>query len=269
MDEMTPKSFSEMKAEELTTSQLDRWLKGLRSRAVLVMPFGGTLLRKGAPLGADLDGEWFDGNTDRFGPYPYLRETNKRIVDWHHGNDPTGVMKGAILGHVELDDDPESEGLWAQFWVNAGEKRKKLFEVLEASGQALYGSSQAVFKKADPTTGHIDVWPLIRHTITTSPQNRLAVVPPLKALLAAPSIDEMPAEALKALLVGLDASTTELLLSSPNSVVTAPDTAGDEAVKAGRVLSSKNMSDLQTAIGLLSDLLDRGVLLPSVEQEES
>jgi hypothetical protein len=263
------KAFTEMKAENLSETQLDRWLKGLRSRAVLVMPFGGTLPRKGAPLGADLDGEWFDAETDRFGPYPYLRETNRRIVDWHHDNDPTGVMKGAVLGHIELDEDPESEGLWAQFWINAGEKRKQLFAALEASGQALYGSSQAVFKKANEATGHIDVWPLIRHTMTTSPQNRLAVVPPLKALLTAPSIDEMPADALKALLVGLDASTTELLLSSSDAVVTAPALIGDEAVKAGRVLSAKNLNDLQAAIGLLSDLLSRGVLLSSVDQEET
>jgi hypothetical protein len=225
----TGKAMDALKAEDLNDTQFNRWIKGLRSRAVLVMPFGGTIPKKGAPLGADLDGEWFDESTDRFGPFPYLRETNKREVDWHHDNDPKLKMKGAVLGHIDLDDDPESDGLWAQFWIDAGEKRKRLFEVLESAGAALYGSSQAAFKKADPETGHIEVWPLIRHTITTSPQNRLAVVPPLKALLRDPSIDEIPAEALKALLVGLDASTTDLLLTSAQTAADPSDAPGDEA----------------------------------------
>ncbi len=91
------------------------------------------------------------------------------------------------------------------------------------------------------------------------------MVPALKAALGS-NLDEIPADALKALLVGLDAETTELLLSSPDTAVSASVLAGDEAVKAGRVLSAKNINDLQEAIGLLSDLLSRGVLLPPAEE---
>ncbi len=255
------KSTGELKAEPMNTSQLDRWLKGLIPRRILVLPFGGPIPKAGAPLGTDLDGEWFDADTDLTHGHKALIESRERLVDWHHRQDPTGLMKGAILGHVLMDSEPEDEGVWADFWANAGEKRRDLIARLERGGVPLYGSSEAAYKKASDT-GHIDVWPLIRHTITTSPQNTYAVLPPLKAFLTAPNIDEMPAEALKALLLGLDADTTELLLSSPSAAVTASALAGDGAVKSGRVLSKKTMNDLMAAIEMLSELHARGLLLP-------
>src|SRR5512135_214519 len=57
------KALSEIKAEPMTTNRLDKWLSGLIPRRILVLPFGGPIPRKGAPLGVDLDGEWFDAET--------------------------------------------------------------------------------------------------------------------------------------------------------------------------------------------------------------
>jgi hypothetical protein len=259
------KGLGELKAEPMDTPQLDRWLSGKIPRRILVLPFGGPIPKAGAPRGVDLDGEWFDAETDLIDGHKALMDSRERVVDWHHRQDPTGLMKGAILGHVLMDATPEDEGIWADFWANAGEKRRELIARLERGGVPLYGSSEAAYKKASDT-GHIDVWPMIRHTITTTPQNTYAVLPPLKAFLTAPTIDELPAEALKALLVGLDASTTELLSGSPSAAVTASALAGQEAVKAGRVLSKKNLDDLRTAIELLSDLQARGLLPSEVEE---
>lgn len=172
-----------MKAEALNTSQLDLWLQGKRSRRVLVVPFSGPL--PGGKAGLDLDGEYFDEDTDLVGGFPILAKTRERLVDWHHDQDPTGVMKGAIVGRIVLDDEPESDGHWADFWANAGEKRRVLVAQLERQGVPLYGSSQSAGKAFVKVSqdGHIDTWPLVRHTITTSPQNTHAVVPALKALL--------------------------------------------------------------------------------------
>lgn len=172
----------EMKAEPLTTSQLDDWLAGHRPRGVLVIPFTGPL--PGGKAGLDLDGEFFDEDTDLYGPFPVLRSTRERMVDWHHDQDPTGVMKGAIVGRVILDQEPiDGEGLWGAFWANAGEKRRHLLAALERNGVPLYGSSQPVQGAVAKSGAHIDMWPIIRHTITTSPQNTHARVPTLKALL--------------------------------------------------------------------------------------
>lgn len=256
---MEGKAFTELKAEPMTKSQLDSWLAGGRSRRILVLPFGGPIPRKGAPLGVDLDGEWFDDGTDRYGPYKALRATRERMVDWHHDADPTGRMKGAILGRVELDEDPEDDGLWGEYWANAGERRHKLIADLERRGFPLYGSSEAVPGAVRKTDGHIEVWPIIRHTITTSPQNTWAVVPSLKAVLTADlPLDEIGFVALKAAMLGLADTLTDLRPTFPDEAAhTFLDTGSDDAAKAGRVLSMKNEADLAAAIEALAALVAR------------
>lgn len=195
---------TELKAEPIDGDRLDSWLAGKIPRRLLMVPFGGPL--PGGKAGLDLDGEYFDSDTDLYGPFPTLRASRDRLVDWHHDNDPTQVMKGAILGRVVMDEQPEREGLWADFWVNAGEKRKALIASLERRGVALFGSSMAIptaVRKA--RDGHIEVWPVIRHTITTSPQNTLAVVPALKALLTSGLPSEATTKAaIEAAVLGMD-----------------------------------------------------------------
>lgn len=211
------KGWAELKAEPLDTPNLDRWLAGRISRRVLVVPFGGPLPTPANAKGMDIDGEWFDAGTDLVGPFPVLGRTRDRVVDWHHDADPTGVMKGATLGHVVMDSEPSSvtmdgsdyEGVWADFWANAGERRRSLVARLERQGATLYGSSAAVPGAArKASTGRIEVWPLIRHTISTSPQNTHAIVPPVKALLDM-ALDGITLGALKSLLLGMDLGTAE------------------------------------------------------------
>lgn len=257
---MPGKAFAELKAESMTTSRLDQWLRGGISRRVLVLPFGGPIPSKASPLGVDLDGEWFDAATDIYGPYKALQTSRERLVDWHHGNDPTGRMKGAILGRVILDEHPQDDGYWAEMWANAGETRRKLIADLERRGVPLYGSSEAVPGSTRKTDGHIDVWPIIRHTITTSPQNTWAVVPSLKALLTADDLpfDEIGYAALKAAMLGLADTLTDLRPTfSPEAADTFLGTSGDDAAKAGRVLSSRNEAELQAALGVLMDIIGR------------
>jgi hypothetical protein len=269
------KALGELKAEPMSTNQLDKWLSGRIPRRVLVLPFGGPIPRAGAPYGVDIDDEWFDERTDTIDGHAALKASNRRLVDFHHEQDPTGVMKGAILGHVDIDDEAETVsidgndyvGRWGDFWANAGEKRRQLVAYLEKRNVPLYGSSQAAYKKA--TGGHIDTWPLIRHTITTSPQNTYAVVPSLKAMLTAPTLDEIPADALKALLVGLDTQTQELLLNSPDAAVQASALVGDGAAKAGRVLSARTIQRLQEAMDILDALVASGAVVLAPEQENT
>ena len=235
-----------MKAEDLTTSQLDEWLQGKRPRGILVVPFGGPL--PGGKAGLDLDGEYFDEETDLYGQFPQLRRTRERLVDWHHDGDPTGVMKGAILGRIDLDENPGDDGYWAAFWANAGEKRRYLMAQLEEKGVPLFGSSQA-----EPTTwrkakdGHIEVWPLIRHTITTSPQNTYAVVPPLKAILTTDYRGALSIDALEAAMLEPDNPSTFRTLSQ----------TGERGGTGGSVLSSFQEARLRSAISELERTLIR------------
>jgi hypothetical protein len=253
----------EMKAEPMTTSQLDRWLSGKIPRRHLAIPFGGPVPSPHSKAGMDLDGEFFHAETDIWGP---LRQFGReRLVDWHHvtfgdRQDPAGLMKGAILGRIVLDAEPSTEqvddedltGYWSDFWANAGEKRRQLVASLERRAVPLYGSSQPLQKavQIDPETGAIDVWPVRFHTITTSPQNTHAVLPAMKAgMLDDPYLAELSVGALRAFLTGEDNPERDLLPTS--------HAASEEAAKAGRVLSGVNEADLDEALErLLPELTD-------------
>jgi hypothetical protein len=84
-------------------------------------------------------------------------------------------------------------------------------------------------------------------------------VPPLKAILTAPELGGVPADAIKALLAGYDADERDLLLT-----YTYGD--GDGAAKAGRVLSAANEAALRRALTELADVLSK---MPLVEEAAS
>ncbi len=258
---------TELKAEPMDTGRLDRWLAGKISRRILVAPFYGPIAPErfgyADTKGRDLDGEYFHPDTDFYGPYPSLRGSRNRLTDWHHvtfagSRDPAdNTMKGAILGHIVLDEDAEGDGLWADFWANAGEKRRRLVAALEKRSVPMFASTQPVkagIIRGD--AGAIDVWPIRFNTISTSPQNTYAVMPALKAAIDSPSFDEIPADAVKAFLTGLDSASLELLTSSVDVAVSASTSLGSEAVKAGRVLSASNEQRLRALLGQLAETLD-------------
>lgn len=188
------KALQPIKAAPLDPEEEDAFWAGKHPRRILVLPFGGPLPNPYSAKGADLDGQWFHEGTDIYGGYKALRATNKRPVDWHHSyaparpgaGDPTGKMSGALIGEIELESEPDEDGLWARFWAKAGESRIRLIRNLQRFyGTELFGSSQAIPAgiKANLRTGRIDVWPMVLETITTSPQNTHSVIRPMKALL--------------------------------------------------------------------------------------
>lgn len=239
-----------MKAEPFSTSQLDRWLAGKIPRRILVAPFGGPLAKA---KGLDLDGEYFDERTDFYGPYPELKASRDRLVDFHHAtflDRPASAaeasVKGAIMGRVVLDEYAQEDagfaGLWGDFWANAGEKRRSLIRWLEERGHQLYGSTQPVAAGVRRgKAGHIEVWPIQYHTISTSPQNTYAIVPPIKAALDAP---EVSIDALRAFAVDL-------------GVLSGPSAMGDDGAKAGRVFSRRNEGDIQSALDEFETAMQR------------
>ncbi len=249
---------NDLKAEPMTERQLTRWLSGETSRRILVVPFGGSIPHPKSPIGVDLDGEWFDAATDIYGDYPALKASRRRVVDWHHNDAirpaPPVSMKGTTLGEINLDEFSEEDGLWADWWTKVGEENMKRVALLERMGTPLFGSTQAVpgGPKINAKTRHIDVWPVYRHTITTAPINRGATVPPLKAVLDAMTTSDLSSEAMKAVLVGLDAIHADLLETSGGLTVVP----GDSAAKAGRVLSGANETEIRSRLGDLSSAID-------------
>lgn len=234
------KALLPIKAEELADDDLDAWFRGKRARRLLAIPFGGPIPSPNAPKGVDLDGEWFSERTDLVGGFRALAQSRERLVDWHHAADPTGIMGKALIGRAELDDEPEEDGLWADFWFTKGQERIAKIKALAKRGAALFGSSQAAFKKADPETGEILVWPYYLQTITTSPQNTYSVIRPGKAVL-----DDAETAG-----IAISSAMRELLadMRSLEPSLGGPSLAGDQWAKAGRELSGANEQELTEAL---------------------
>ena len=246
------KALLPVKAQAMDDDELDAWFAGRVPRRILAIPFGGPIPSAKSKLGVDLDNEWFSERSDIYGPYPELRATRERPVDFNHSfapphsqtGDPTGRMSGVIVGKSILDNQPEEDGWWADIWFKIGERRVNLIKALAKRGAQLFGSSQPVPKgpiKADPDTGEILIWPHLLQTISPSPQNTYSVIRPVKAVLD--DLNESGIELatpLKAWLADLDALGADL-------PVTFPD-GGDPAATAMRL--SQRMPDLLEAWGI-------------------
>jgi hypothetical protein len=203
---------------------------------LLAIPFSGPFPSDTNPRGADRVGQWFDERTNI---HPRLFEA--RPVDWHHGGDPLGVMGRTVIGKAILDDEPEEDGWWVDFWVKQGEKRLSLIKRV-AERQPIFGSSEALWMKATDD-GHITDWPYWRQTLSTSPENTHSILRPAKAVLADFASVGIEVDAsIKAFIRDLDALGVDLRSTS----------LGEDAAKAGRVLATRNESRLRDARGVLA-----------------
>lgn len=203
---------------------------------LLAHPFGGPIPYPSAPRGADLDAQWFSERTDfKTDWFPF------RLVDWHHRSDPTS--KADILGRA-VDPEVDEDGQWVTVWLKHGQKRVNLVKRLAEAGGTIFGSSEAVPGMSRVQTkagvvpwqrdvpGEIVVWPYMRQALSTSPQNTLSVIRPLKATL-----DDLAAQDAAPTAAFFDDLATYL-----DSLAPSPETG-----KAGRVLAARNEARLLEA----------------------
>ena len=228
---------------------------------LLAIPFGGPIPHPAFPDGVDIDGETFTPRTDIKPDW-----LSYRVTDWHHGSD--GLMRRTPLGKaIDLgrfdgpSKEPDEDGWWVTVWLHAGEKRLELIRRLAERGAQIYGSSESVaglVRKAD--TGEILVWPYWRQTLSTSPQNTLSVLRPLKAGLAALDNDT------PALWQDL-----EIALRDLGSDLHATSLGGEHGAKAGRVLSGVNLADLTEALAAFDVAMARVrvVIQPDYERTDT
>src|SRR5213078_1924721 len=109
------KALMPVKAQLMDDEEEEAWFAGKTKRRLLMVPFGGPLASPHNAKGMDIDGEFFDENTDLYGPFKALRQTRERAVDWHHAyapphnrtGDPTGKMSGAIIAKAVMDEEPD------------------------------------------------------------------------------------------------------------------------------------------------------------------
>ena len=218
---------------------LGPWFAGKAPRRLLVIPFGGPIPSPDGK-GRDMDVEFFDERTDIKADW-----FDARPIDWHHSQDPTGLMNGVLIGKADrlgAEDgtlgEPDEFGWWADTWLKAGERRLAAVKALAARGAELFGSSYAypnLVKRGK--AGHIDVWPYMLQTLSTSPQNTLSAFRPAKAVLDAfdeADISVMPA--LRDVLTELD-NLRDLPVTSGSSERAAKADESSEADEIAAVLA--------------------------------
>jgi hypothetical protein len=225
------------KAEPLDPEMTEAWFEGKVPRRLLAIPFSGPIKTARNAKGLDMDGEFFDERTD-IKPEWF----DERPVDWHHSQDPSGKMNGVLIGKAR-NLHREDDGWWVDLWLNAGEKRLALIKQLNEKGAELFGSSYAypnLVKRGK--AGHIEVWPYMMQTLSTSPQNTNSVLRPAKAVLDAFTQAD----------IAVDARLADILTELETLRDLDANLTGEAAAKAGRELSGANLSTLDS----VSDWLD-------------
>lgn len=238
---MCKESGKASKAEALDPDMMDAWFEGKVPRRLLAIPFGGPIPSYDGK-GRDFDLEFFDENTDIKPDW-----FNERPLDWHHGLDPTGKLNGVLLGKAK-NLTLEEDGWWVDLWLNAGERRLSLIKRLAQKGAELFGSSYAyppLIKRGK--AGHIDVWPYMTQTLSTSPQNTMSVHRPAKAVLDAFTQADITVEPI----------LRDMLTELSNLRDLDANLTGEAAAKAGRELSGANLSELDQWREFLDELVNR------------
>ena len=208
---------------------------------LLALPFGGPIPYPGAPRGADLDRQWLTAQT-------WFGDRTSVDVDWHHGMDRSAGRE--VIGKA-VDLGFEDDGGWVTVWLNHGKRRVELIRKLAQAAAddpdpdvGIFGSSEAVPKSARlragkgeipwhrSIPGEITSWEYTRQTLSTSPQNTISILVPMKATLADLASGDLSASA-----TFFDDLTTFL------------DTLGtsSETGKAGRIVAARNEARLREA----------------------
>jgi cation transport regulator ChaB len=236
------------KAEPLDADEMEAWFQGKLPRRLLAIPFTGPIPGPDGK-GRDLDMEFFDERTDIKPDW-----FEERPVDWHHSQDPSGKLNGVLIGkakNLQMDED----GWWVDLWLNAGERRLGLIRRLAEKGAELFGSSYAypnLVKRGK--AGHIDVWPYMMQTLSTSPQNTNSVHRPAKAVLDAFTEADIAVEPVLRDVLAELATLRDL-------PTTFPAVGSESAAKAGRELSGANLSELDEWLDMLDSISKRAKAL--------
>ncbi len=244
---------------------------------LLAIPFDGPIPSPKNARGVDLDGEWFDETTDIKPGW-----LKARAVDWHHGKDPTGVMSPPGYGHLRgsapeagrvtigkaVDPVMGEAGWWVTIWLDAGEQRvaliRRLAEAAADRGvQGIFGSSESVAGMTRKgKDGHIELWPYWRQTLSTSPQNTLSVLAPMKAVLTDAILVDYPSTTpafWQDMAAQMRDLATELHSSSGSPVGSGSAGPGESEAKSGRVPSGIDEAAIADALGEWQMATDRSL----------
>jgi rubrerythrin/cation transport regulator ChaB len=141
----------------------------------LGIPYGGPFVKEGSEDGRDIQGEFFNQNTDfrsEFYDGKLLIATKAMPELYHHGLD--SELKSVPIGEVlETNDTPD--GKWVKAQLDKANKYYEAIKRLVKAG-ALRWSSGALPEGVVKTLGgYIEKWPWIEMSLTPMAANPLAV----------------------------------------------------------------------------------------------
>lgn len=140
--------------------------------------FGGYLVVFGDPTKTDLQGEYFDANTD-FGID--WDESTKVPVYFNHGADP--VFKKRKLGRANLRID--NAGIWSEVILSERDEYEKALVSLARKGVFGLSSGSAghlIEREPRGSATYIKSWPIVEASITHTPAEWRTQVIPLKSI---------------------------------------------------------------------------------------
>lgn len=154
---------------------------------------GGYLVRFSKAEDPDLDGDYFDADTD-FDPFD---GEGKSTVYYHHGQNAT--LKRRKLGHADLRTD-DDVGVWAETQLAMRDAYERLLYQWAEEGKLGWSSGTASHLVERTKAGnayHIDRWPLgLDASLTPTPSEPRNTVIPLKSFIAAADLPSLePREA--------------------------------------------------------------------------
>lgn len=215
---------------------------------LLALPFGGPIPYPGAPRGADYDRQWFSETTD------FALQNVKAVpVTWHHALESDEVIGKAV------DPEEDEDGVWVKVWLDHGLKRVRAIRRLAEAAMnhpdpdvGIFGSSEAtngrlragkaVLPWRRDIPGEIVRWHYVGQTLSSSPQNTVSMLQPLKATLSDLRDGEVEPTA------AFFSDLSRFLDNLGSDLPPTSELTGEAEAKAGRVLASRNEARLREAI---------------------
>ncbi len=189
----------------------------------------------GSPQRRDLQGEYFDAQTDfQLGWF----ETRPLILD--HGIGRAGAGS-EVVGRV-LAAEKRADGLWVRCQLDKASRWFAHVRDLLARGSLAFSSATLPHLARVDSDGRIRAWPFVELSLTTSPASSDARITSVKALVDHFGAIGVPPTALKGLVYGaaapsLTGSAAEALLREFQEITASID--GREALRDFRRIDAR------------------------------
>lgn len=225
----------------------------------------------GVPFGLDLDGQEFSAETDRC--HNWFPKGGRPILADHGFN---SKIKMAPIG-VELSTTTDDVGDFVRAELDKSHKYYEAVAKLVRDRKYGWSSGAPDHKVKIAKGGHIDLWPVVEYSLTTTPAKPNTVAFAMKSAQVMELLEDSDVEIPEALIETTHegdsepethAEQAERVLASLKAWVERMEERSEARVKSGRELSKANIETLRDAHRIIGELLERADK-PSKDEAEA